>query len=358
MASVHADESQNKRASQRRERSELTSGGESTATIEDVVGPSLNQSLTMPGRQGVSSARTVVRLERLIGNQAVQRLIVGDVAKNLGNDEELVKQADDEEELARSSTASDAASASHQPEVAIETRLAEPGPGRDDLNLAESATALLGKASVSVASGAPPSHALGGAYGLTYPENVVVTISAKKDKAAGTWSPRVKKLLGRYSLQASLLAGQKEITGPAGNTTSANFCAQCENLKSLGNTPGNTWYIRRAVVAHENVHATRFKPGLAKARDAIVTAIEATSVPDIAGMNETAAIKQLQGDPAYQAAVTGAQATWLAEILKLVAGDHAAGGPCDKAERKHTEPLRKTICAHAKKNKWGACPHC
>jgi hypothetical protein len=310
---------------------------------------SLDLTTKSPSWQGAKGAQTVARLERLAGNQAVQRLIADGIAKKLDNEQELAKKLDNEQELAKVQREMDG--------VAVQAHLVVPTDGRAQLPRADEA-GLLSKASVNVASGAAATQALGGDYGLTYPESVEVTISAKKDKTAAAWSPRVKKLLGHYSMQTSLLAGQTEITGPAGNTTSANFCSQCENLKSLGNTVGNTWYIIRAVVAHERVHATRFKPGLANARKAIVTAIEATSVPDIAGMKEKAAIKQLEGDPGYQAAVTGAQATWLAEILKLVAGDHATDGPCDKAEKRHTEPLRKSICNHAKKKKWGACPHC
>jgi len=198
----------------------------------------------------------------------------------------------------------------------------------------------------------------GGIYGLTFPESVDVDITAKLDKGAGTWSPEVTKLTGHFSMQTRLLPGQAEITGPSGNTTDANFCDQCTNLQSIGNTAGNTWYMISAVVKHEKVHATRFKPGLTNARTGIVTAVEAATVPDVAGMTKAQAITQLQADATFQAAVTNAQALWLAEILTLVAGDHAAGGPTDKAEQTVTEPMRKKICSHAKKQKWGACAAC
>ena len=88
------------------------------------------------------------------------------------------------------------------------------------------------KARTAVASGAPPSNGLGpGIYGLTFPERVDVKISAKRDKVAGTWSPVVRKLTGHYSLQARLLPGQSEITGPRGSTTAGVYCDQRTNSK-------------------------------------------------------------------------------------------------------------------------------
>jgi hypothetical protein len=75
-------------------------------------------------------------------------------------------------------------------------------------------------------------------------------------------------------------------------------------------------------------------------------------------MNKAAAIAAINLDPTFQAAVTGAQALWLAEILTRVAGDHAGGGPTDKAEHKIVDPMVKAICKTAKKKKWPACADC
>jgi hypothetical protein len=75
-------------------------------------------------------------------------------------------------------------------------------------------------------------------------------------------------------------------------------------------------------------------------------------------MKKAAAITALQADPAFQAAVTAAQATWLAEILTRVAGDHASGGPADVAEHRVVDPMVKAICKTAKAKKWAACATC
>jgi hypothetical protein len=227
----------------------------------------------------------------------------------------------------------------------------EPGP-----HAADRGHELLSKPATSVASGAPPSHALGGDYGLTFPESIDVTMGAKK--VGATWKPVVTALAGKFSEQVTLLAGQSEVTGPGGNTTAANFCAQAKNLTKLGNIVGNPWYMLAAVKAHEDVHATRFGPALAAAEPTITTALEAVTVADAAGMDQAAAVAALAASAAFKAAVKAAVQTWLAEILTRVAGDHAAGGPTDVAEHGVVDPMVARICDEAKKKTWGACPEC
>jgi hypothetical protein len=219
----------------------------------------------------------------------------------------------------------------------------------------------MAKAVLDVQSGATGSVALQPkTYGMTFPERVEAGIGAKLDAGTKTWKPVVKSLTGHYSQRVRLLPGQAEITGVGGNTTKANFCAQCESLEALGNLPvsSHPWYIIAAVVAHENVHATRFKPGLEDAEAAMTTAIEAVSVPHVDPMGEVEAIAKLQADAGYQAAVKQAYRLWLAKCAARVAGDHAAGGPTDAAEKAITDPLRTTICAHAAAQKWPTCPAC
>lgn len=216
------------------------------------------------------------------------------------------------------------------------------------------------KASSQVRSGAAPSNALGpSTYGLTFPERVDVDITAHLDKATGNWSPKVNKVTGHYSLQARLLPGQQEVTGPGGNTSQANFCDQVKELKALGFGAGvATWYMLNAVVKHEKVHASRFEPALKAAKPGIVSSIESITLPNAPGMTKAQAITQFRADPNFQAALVNAQQLWLAEILTRVAGDHAAGGPTDQAEHKVVDPMIKKICNHAKSKKWPNCPAC
>jgi len=223
-------------------------------------------------------------------------------------------------------------------------------PGAIDSSLAKPTT---------LAGGAAPSHALGAtAYGLTFPESVTADIDANKN-AAGDWVPVVNSLTGNYSQQVRLLPGQTEVTGPGGNTTQANSCTQVTGLKTLGNTAGNPWYMLAAVQAHENVHLTRFKPALDAVSDAIATDIETTvKVPGASAATKAEAITKLKAEPAFATALASAKSTWLAKVLTLVAGDHAAGGPCATAEHTVVDPMVTNICAAVKSNHWPACPGC
>jgi hypothetical protein len=214
---------------------------------------------------------------------------------------------------------------------------------------------VFAKASTSIKSTAPTTG-LAGNYGLTWPEAVDVKIGAVR--VGPNWVPRVTKLTGRYSMQTSLLAGQSEITGPKGNTTQANFCAQVTNLAALGESPGNQWYMLKAVKRHENVHLKHFRPALKTAKAAIVLALEAPTIPHVQGMKKAAAVAALKLDPTFLAAVTQARQLWFAECANQLAGDHAAGGPCETAEHKIVDPMLKAICKTAKKKHWPACAAC
>ena len=218
--------------------------------------------------------------------------------------------------------------------------------------------AALPAANVIVQPGATPSNALGACVaGLTFPEHVSVDMVAVR--SGPNWVPVVTGLTGNYSLQARLPPGYIEVTGPGGNTTAANFCAQVTELNALGVCPGGSWLMRSAVVAHERVHASRFRPALVVAAPAIEAAIEAVSVRHFTGLNARLAELLIRLNPAFITALVNAQRLWLAQILVLVAGDHAAGGPTETAEHTIVDPMVRRICAHARARGWAACsPPC
>jgi peptidoglycan hydrolase-like protein with peptidoglycan-binding domain len=205
--------------------------------------------------------------------------------------------------------------------------------------------------------GAAPSNALGpGVWGLTFPENVQVTIDVFNN--AGVWQPVVTGVTGNYSLQTRLLPGVAEVTGPAGNTTAANYCAQINDLDSLTHAAA-AWFMLSAVLAHERVHARQFRTALI---DPLViapleAAIEAITVPATI-LTPTAGVAEffIRADPAFAAALNAAQANWLAQILVLVVNDHNPGGTADTEEHAIVDPMRRRICQHARANGWPACP--
>ena len=210
-------------------------------------------------------------------------------------------------------------------------------------------------ANAKVVSGAAPSNPLGANdYGLTFPENVKVKISACSD---GTkWHAILVDLTGNYSQQVRLLPGVKEVTGPAGNTTAGNFCVQVTDLKSLAHGPVN-WYMLAAVRAHEDVHATRFKPSLGVVANQIENLIETITITDT-GQSQQKAITEIMSSADLTIALIQAQTLWLAEILIEVANDHNPGGPTDIAEKGVVDPMATSICTHAKTKKWAACGAC
>lgn len=315
--------------------------------------------------------RAVIALQRSAGNWSVSRMLcppapdtragLGALAKVQGDEAEFVPDeaaGDDRVTVLIVETGGDGAgpSAGEPSTVSVQARPASPGS-----ELEHSASHGFAKcgatAAASIASGATPSHALSaGMYGLTFPESVDVTITACKE--AGKWVPGVLALVGKYSMQTRLLPGQTEVTGPGGNTIAGNFCSQVRGLTHLGNITSNPWYMLSAVVAHEQVHEKRFLPAMNAVSARIATAVEAVGIPDDGKMTEAEALVALKADPAFKAAVRTAYTTWLAEAATRVAGDHAGGGPTDRAERAVVDPMIASICAEAKKRSWRACPDC
>jgi hypothetical protein len=205
--------------------------------------------------------------------------------------------------------------------------------------------------------GAAPSNALGpGVWGLTFPENVQVTIDVFDN--GGVWQPVLTGVIGNYSLQTRLLPGVAEVTGPAGNTTAGNYCAQINDLDSLTHAAA-AWFMLSAVLAHERVHARQFRAALVDPTviTPLETAIEAITTP-VTLLTPTAGAAEffIRLDPAFNAALNAAQANWLAQILVLVAADHAPGGTADMEEHAIVDPMRRRICQHARANGWPACP--
>jgi hypothetical protein len=198
--------------------------------------------------------------------------------------------------------------------------------------------------------------------GFVYPEDVAVTIKVCRD--GGNWKSILTGVTGNYSLQARVPTGTVP-TGPppGGNSTVANFCTQIAQM-TFHNPGAGThgtcggWVAPLAAYrAHEEVHAARFEPAIENAAvtPVIETAIEALSVPDT-GQGAAAAVAQIEGLPGYGAALANAKANWLAQILALVAGDHAAGGPTETAEHGVINTLVNSICNHFVTVGGAACP--
>lgn len=186
-------------------------------------------------------------------------------------------------------------------------------------------------------------------YGCADTERVEIDITACLD--GGQWKAVLTKLIGLYSVQARLLSGQMEVTGPTGNTTMANACDQMQELDVLGFCPGQ-WYMLSAVVAHEQVHATSFGPALINATATIEASIESLTVADSQTKTQAQAISELKALGTYTTAVANARLIWDNEYVMLIRKDHNPGGPAEIAERGVVDPMIQSICAHAKASGW------
>lgn len=193
-------------------------------------------------------------------------------------------------------------------------------------------------------------------WGFTFPELMEIDIDVCKE--GGVWKAVLKTANGRYSQTARLKLGIMEVS----NTVAINYCQQVTDLRNgdIGGAPVQTWYMLSAVQAHENVHLSRFLPGLSDVVANIETLIESVTIP-YSGETETAAKALLKNTATYQEAVTAAYTLWLNRCTFLISGDHhilPPLGPAYVAERNITIPVANSICNQGIANGWPACNSC
>jgi len=206
----------------------------------------------------------------------------------------------------------------------------------------------------------PPTKALDACdWGMTWPESISFDISARCD--GGNWRAVLTSLTGDYSQQARLLPGFSEVTGPNGNTTQANYCAQASDLQALGKSCNSSWYMLSAVQAHEDVHLAHFQPALVLVASILEAWVESLTVPTAPGKTEAQAIAEIKALPGYAAIAQNAYLTWKASVISALADDHLSGGATDVAERNVIRTMVNSICSYAKAQGWSsascsACP--
>ncbi len=174
------------------------------------------------------------------------------------------------------------------------------------------------------------------------------------------WCAVLTRLNGQYSEEWRLLPEQTEVTGPLGNTTPANYCAQVTELGAFGDCPG-VWYKEVAVKAHEDTHRLRLEPALENKAPDIEPSIEALCVPHTPGKTQTTAVQEIRNLLAFQDRVDESYRSWRDEFTRLtdtVYHDHSDGGPCEMAELAIVDPWIVGICNHALNQCWAECPTC
>lgn len=168
-----------------------------------------------------------------------------------------------------------------------------------------------------------------GSYGFTDLENMTVSITACHD--GQNWHAIMTSLSGTYSERSRLTSSIRnltEITGPGGNTTASNSCAQAGDLKALS-YDAQVWYMLSAVVAHEDVHGSKAQPSLQTTATAIESQVEALSVSDT-GQSKATAITQIKALAGWSSVVNNVSGSgfkaWLKNWLAAINEDHGPGG--------------------------------
>lgn len=210
-------------------------------------------------------------------------------------------------------------------------------------------------------AGAIPSTTLDpGDMGRVFPENIEVRL--KMVENGGIWHPIITGLTGHYSVQTRLLPGMKEVTGPGGNTTEDNYCAQIKDLSSMALSYVD-WFMEDAILAHERFHATKVRKALIS--PVVIKPLE-KSIADLAfpknslAFNENVAEVMLRMDKRFELAVFDAELAWIDHFISLIKADHGdpkGTGPAYKEERKIIMPMIYKIRKHAKASHWSSCPH-
>jgi hypothetical protein len=225
---------------------------------------------------------------------------------------------------------------------------------------AESDATRMKVGTVPAAPNAAAIGAYGNAYGLTWPQDILYDLTAKK--IGDDWVPVVKSVTGRYSRQVRLVTGlngqpQQDIPN-AGVATQANYQNLLDSLQNLGVPATNySHYSLAAVQAHEDQHANRVRLALENVEAQIKQLFEAITVPiAVVSESEAAATARIQADPRYNKAVDDAFDLWDAEFDNIIAQDHAGNGPCETAERRVTTGLFEAVHQRAIERQWIATP--
>jgi hypothetical protein len=185
--------------------------------------------------------------------------------------------------------------------------------------------------------------------GRTQLEEVDFEIDVRCD--GGQWRAVLTELFGTASVIARLQTGYEE----AGtNVTAANYCAQVTSLRNLGEPcPAAHWYMRQAVVAHENVHVQDLEPALEFVSTfGIELLVESLTVPT-AGTTRAQAIQKIKALPKYASAKVDAKIFWGIEMQ--------ARSPHSKAfeaERPVVAPMIQSLCQQASAQGWPPCAAC
>jgi hypothetical protein len=192
--------------------------------------------------------------------------------------------------------------------------------------------------------------------GMVAAESLLIEIGVRCE--GGYFKAELLSLEGKFSSQARLLPGQRELTGVA-DSTEENYCDQVTELAAGGFCPGK-WALIELVRQHERVHESRLKPALEKVASSIEAEVVTMLVPATIGKTKADAIAEIKA--LYVDMFGFFKLAWAEEAYFLFKDDHGDNydGPAYQAGNAYIKQtgLVSEICAHAQTNNWKQCGVC
>lgn len=181
-------------------------------------------------------------------------------------------------------------------------------------------------------------------WGVTVNDDPVFDITAYASGA--TWKCVITTADQQSHQGTRLLPGVVEVTPAlvAGESSCATLQTMITSLDTVANQGTHSgYYMLAAVQAHEDVHITQYRTGLAPHYTTLKTAIEALTVPLASQPDATAAKAAIKALPAY----TTAMATFhTADVaVNNASGRHTPVAPFNTAEHGVVDPMIATIRA-------------
>jgi hypothetical protein len=179
-------------------------------------------------------------------------------------------------------------------------------------------------------------------WGVTVNDDPVFDITAYADGA--TWKCVITTADQQSHQGTRLLPGVVEVTPAlvAGESNCATLQTMITSLNSVASQGAHSgFYMLSAVQAHEDVHITQYRAGLAPHYTTLKAAIEALTVPRASHPDATAAQAAIKALPAYTAAMATFHAGDVA--VNNSSGRHTPAAPFNTAEHGVVDPMVTTI---------------
>ena len=182
-----------------------------------------------------------------------------------------------------------------------------------------------------------------GGWGVTVNDDPVFDITVYASGAS--WKCVITQADQQTHQGVHLLPGVAEVTPTlvAAETNCTTLKTMATSLSSVASQgPASGFYMLAAVQAHENVHVTQYRSGLATHYATLKVAVESLTVP-LAGHDAASAKAAIKALPAFTTAMAAFHAGDVA--VNNASGAHSPVAPFNTAEHGVVDPMVATIGA-------------